>query len=277
MIVFQKFTHIIYLLAGAIGGLALLSVLLIFLQMNREKRRLTQRFNKNGGQLLKSIKIEIFPKEKLDGMTKNYTCIIGQGAFTTGIHASAVCASDTADHLLDTADHLPCTGTRQTCHGSDNDGRDHLPCAHVTWTRQRLLPRQLAPVVGTPSAVCLGVHGTVFAVITLCRVSGFDCQTRVDQRHSGTHASAVCLLYRALPRSTVCLCSVQRPFGPKVDAQVHRFMPRVRSAVCKCTAEDFRPLCRVPAHGKSPSFYLFYLFLFNPCIAKYIIFRKCNI
>jgi hypothetical protein len=49
--------------------------------MEREKRKLRERFNKNGGQLLKSIKIEIFTKEKLDHMTNNYSCIIGRGAF----------------------------------------------------------------------------------------------------------------------------------------------------------------------------------------------------
>uniref|UniRef100_A0ACD5Z0H8 Uncharacterized protein n=1 Tax=Avena sativa TaxID=4498 RepID=A0ACD5Z0H8_AVESA len=66
---------------GTVSALALLSVLLIFLQMEREKRKLRERFNKNGGQLLKSIKIKIFTKEKLDHMTNNYSCIIGRGAF----------------------------------------------------------------------------------------------------------------------------------------------------------------------------------------------------
>ncbi|CAM0907915.1 unnamed protein product [Alopecurus aequalis] len=66
---------------GAVSAFALLSVLLIFLQMEREKRKLRERFKKNGGQLLKSIKIEIFTKEKLDHMTNNYSCIIGRGAF----------------------------------------------------------------------------------------------------------------------------------------------------------------------------------------------------
>uniref|UniRef100_A0ACD5YD72 Uncharacterized protein n=1 Tax=Avena sativa TaxID=4498 RepID=A0ACD5YD72_AVESA len=66
---------------GTVSALALLSVILIFLQMEREKRKLRERFNKNGGQLLKSIKIEIFTKEKLDHMTNNYSCIIGRGAF----------------------------------------------------------------------------------------------------------------------------------------------------------------------------------------------------
>ncbi|KAM0830081.1 hypothetical protein ACQ4PT_066451 [Festuca glaucescens] len=66
---------------GTVSAFALLSVLLIFLQMEREKRKLRARFNKNGGQLLKSIKIEIFTKEKLDHMTNNYSSIIGRGAF----------------------------------------------------------------------------------------------------------------------------------------------------------------------------------------------------
>uniref|UniRef100_A0ACD5WND2 Uncharacterized protein n=1 Tax=Avena sativa TaxID=4498 RepID=A0ACD5WND2_AVESA len=66
---------------GTVSAFALLSVMLMFLQMEREKRKLRERFNKNGGQLLKSIKIEIFTKEKLDHMTNNYSCIISQGAF----------------------------------------------------------------------------------------------------------------------------------------------------------------------------------------------------
>ncbi|XP_044964045.1 wall-associated receptor kinase 2-like [Hordeum vulgare subsp. vulgare] len=66
---------------GTISATALLVVLLIFLYMEREKRKLRDRFNKNGGQLLKSLKIEIFTKEKLDHITNNYCYIIGQGAF----------------------------------------------------------------------------------------------------------------------------------------------------------------------------------------------------
>lgn len=68
---------------GTIIGIALLVVLLIFLLMEREKRKLRDRFNKNGGQLVKSIKIEIFTKAKIRYMTNNYTSIIGQGAFGT--------------------------------------------------------------------------------------------------------------------------------------------------------------------------------------------------
>ncbi|EMS52474.1 Wall-associated receptor kinase 2 [Triticum urartu] len=66
---------------GTIGAIALLAVLLIFLHMENEKRKLRDCFNKNGGQLLKSLKVEIFTKEKLDHITNNYRCIIGQGAF----------------------------------------------------------------------------------------------------------------------------------------------------------------------------------------------------
>uniref|UniRef100_M8B5R8 Wall-associated receptor kinase 1 n=1 Tax=Aegilops tauschii TaxID=37682 RepID=M8B5R8_AEGTA len=66
---------------GTIGVIALLAVLLIFLHMENEKRKLRDCFNKNGGQLLKSLKVEIFTKEKLDHITNNYRCIIGQGAF----------------------------------------------------------------------------------------------------------------------------------------------------------------------------------------------------
>jgi serine/threonine protein kinase len=49
--------------------------------MEHEKRRLRDRFKKNGGQLLESIKIEIFRKGELDKITNNYKTIIGKGAF----------------------------------------------------------------------------------------------------------------------------------------------------------------------------------------------------
>jgi hypothetical protein len=49
--------------------------------MEHEKRRLRDCFKKNGGQLLESIKIEIFRKGELDKITKNYRTIIGKGAF----------------------------------------------------------------------------------------------------------------------------------------------------------------------------------------------------
>ncbi|KQJ81868.1 wall-associated receptor kinase 2 [Brachypodium distachyon] len=66
---------------GTISAMALLAVLVIFLHTKREKRKLRDHFNKNGGQLLKSIKIEIFTKEKLDHVTENYRYIVGKGAF----------------------------------------------------------------------------------------------------------------------------------------------------------------------------------------------------
>lgn len=66
---------------GTISGISLLAVLLLFLHMDRQRRKLRDHFNRNGGQLLKSIKIEIFTKEKLDQITKNYSHIIGRGNF----------------------------------------------------------------------------------------------------------------------------------------------------------------------------------------------------
>ncbi|KQJ81863.1 hypothetical protein BRADI_5g03530v3 [Brachypodium distachyon] len=66
---------------GTTSAMALLAVLLIFLHMNREKRKLRDHFNKNGGQLLKSIQIEIFTQEKLKHITENYRSFIGKGAF----------------------------------------------------------------------------------------------------------------------------------------------------------------------------------------------------
>ncbi|KQJ81866.1 hypothetical protein BRADI_5g03550v3 [Brachypodium distachyon] len=66
---------------GTISAVALVAVLLIFLHMQREKRKLRDHFNKNRGQLLKSMKIEIFTKEKVDHVTDNYRYIVGKGAF----------------------------------------------------------------------------------------------------------------------------------------------------------------------------------------------------
>lgn len=61
--------------------IALLVVLLMFILLERKKRKLRAYFNRNGGQLLKSIKIDIYTKEKLDQITKNYSTIIGKGGF----------------------------------------------------------------------------------------------------------------------------------------------------------------------------------------------------
>uniref|UniRef100_A0A0E0DBI5 Protein kinase domain-containing protein n=1 Tax=Oryza meridionalis TaxID=40149 RepID=A0A0E0DBI5_9ORYZ len=58
-----------------------LVVLLMFILLERKKRKLRAYFNRNGGQLLKSIKIDIYTKEKLDQITKNYSTIIGKGGF----------------------------------------------------------------------------------------------------------------------------------------------------------------------------------------------------
>uniref|UniRef100_A0ACD5YZ93 Uncharacterized protein n=1 Tax=Avena sativa TaxID=4498 RepID=A0ACD5YZ93_AVESA len=69
------------LVIGTTSALSITAVLLIFVRMEHEKRRLRDRFKKNGGQLLESIKIEIFRKEELDKITKNYKTIIGKGAF----------------------------------------------------------------------------------------------------------------------------------------------------------------------------------------------------
>ncbi|XP_037483236.1 wall-associated receptor kinase 3-like [Triticum dicoccoides] len=66
---------------GTISAMSISAVLLIFFHMEHEKRKLRDRFNKNGGKLLKSIKIKIFRKEDLDKITKNYSTIIGKGAF----------------------------------------------------------------------------------------------------------------------------------------------------------------------------------------------------
>ncbi|CAM0901498.1 unnamed protein product [Alopecurus aequalis] len=46
-----------------------------------KKRKLIDRFNKNGGQLLESIKIEIFSKKELKNITKDYSSPLGKGAF----------------------------------------------------------------------------------------------------------------------------------------------------------------------------------------------------
>ncbi|CAM0901494.1 unnamed protein product [Alopecurus aequalis] len=67
--------------AGTICGIAILVVLLIFLRIEQHKRKVTDQFNKNGGQLLKSIKIEIFSKKELKNITKDYSSLLGKGAF----------------------------------------------------------------------------------------------------------------------------------------------------------------------------------------------------
>ncbi|XP_037481125.1 wall-associated receptor kinase 2-like [Triticum dicoccoides] len=66
---------------GTISAIFISALLLLFVHMEHEKRKLSDRYNMNGGKLLKSIKIEIFKKEELDKITKNYSTIIGKGAF----------------------------------------------------------------------------------------------------------------------------------------------------------------------------------------------------
>ncbi|CAM0901503.1 unnamed protein product [Alopecurus aequalis] len=66
---------------GTIFCLAILVLLLIYLRYQQQKRKLIDRFNKNGGQLLESIKIEIFSKKELKNITKDYSSPIGKGAF----------------------------------------------------------------------------------------------------------------------------------------------------------------------------------------------------
>ncbi|CAM0901500.1 unnamed protein product [Alopecurus aequalis] len=66
---------------GTIFCLAILVLLLIYLRYQQQKRKLIDRFNKNGGQLLESIKIEIFSKKELKNITKDYSSPLGKGAF----------------------------------------------------------------------------------------------------------------------------------------------------------------------------------------------------
>lgn len=58
-----------------------MAILLIFLHTKHEKRKLRYDFDKNGGAILKSAKIKIFPKKEMDKITNNYHEKIGEGGF----------------------------------------------------------------------------------------------------------------------------------------------------------------------------------------------------
>uniref|UniRef100_A0A0E0MGB0 Protein kinase domain-containing protein n=1 Tax=Oryza punctata TaxID=4537 RepID=A0A0E0MGB0_ORYPU len=66
---------------ATICAISMLAILLIFLHTKREKRKLQYAFDKNGGELLKSAGITIFPKKEMDKITNNYDDKIGEGAF----------------------------------------------------------------------------------------------------------------------------------------------------------------------------------------------------
>uniref|UniRef100_A0A0D9XT47 Protein kinase domain-containing protein n=1 Tax=Leersia perrieri TaxID=77586 RepID=A0A0D9XT47_9ORYZ len=66
---------------ATICAISILAILLIFLHMKREKRKLQYAFDKNGGQLLKNIGIRIFTKKEMDKITNNYDTKIGEGNF----------------------------------------------------------------------------------------------------------------------------------------------------------------------------------------------------
>ncbi|XP_015617371.1 wall-associated receptor kinase 3 [Oryza sativa Japonica Group] len=68
-------------LIATICAIAISSIVLIFLRMEYEKRKLRDHFNKNGGQLLKNIGIKIFTKEEVGKITNNYSIILGKGGF----------------------------------------------------------------------------------------------------------------------------------------------------------------------------------------------------
>uniref|UniRef100_J3N908 Protein kinase domain-containing protein n=1 Tax=Oryza brachyantha TaxID=4533 RepID=J3N908_ORYBR len=66
---------------ATICAISILAILLIFLHMKCQKRKLQYAFDKNGGQLLKNIGIKIYQKKEIIKITNNYDNKIGEGAF----------------------------------------------------------------------------------------------------------------------------------------------------------------------------------------------------
>uniref|UniRef100_A0A0D9XVK9 Protein kinase domain-containing protein n=1 Tax=Leersia perrieri TaxID=77586 RepID=A0A0D9XVK9_9ORYZ len=62
-------------------AISILAIILLFLHMEREKRKLRDFFQKNDGQLLKTMGIKIFKKKEIDRITNNYGKILGKGGF----------------------------------------------------------------------------------------------------------------------------------------------------------------------------------------------------
>lgn len=67
--------------AAIFCAVILLGVLLYFIRREHKIRKQRRFFDKNGGDLLKSMNIKIFTEEQLDKITNNYSTIIGNGAF----------------------------------------------------------------------------------------------------------------------------------------------------------------------------------------------------
>ncbi|XP_015615741.1 wall-associated receptor kinase 3 isoform X2 [Oryza sativa Japonica Group] len=64
-----------------ICAVAILSIVLIFLRMEHEKKKLEDTFKKNGGELLKNIGIKTFTKKEISKITDRYGTFLGNGAF----------------------------------------------------------------------------------------------------------------------------------------------------------------------------------------------------
>lgn len=69
------------MISAIICAVAILSIVLIFLRMEHEKKKLEDTFKKNGGELLKNIGIKTFTKKEISKITDRYGTFLGNGAF----------------------------------------------------------------------------------------------------------------------------------------------------------------------------------------------------
>jgi serine/threonine protein kinase len=67
---------------GIVGGLFVLATLLFTVLLHKEKKKMRESFIKNGGPILQQVKsIQIFKKDELKRITKDYSQVLGKGNF----------------------------------------------------------------------------------------------------------------------------------------------------------------------------------------------------
>ncbi|XP_047058245.1 wall-associated receptor kinase 1-like [Lolium rigidum] len=78
----EKFPLPAKVAVGVVGGLSIIVVLVLIVLFLNERKKMKERFLKNGGPMLQKISnIKIFKEDELKRITKNYSVTLGSGAF----------------------------------------------------------------------------------------------------------------------------------------------------------------------------------------------------
>uniref|UniRef100_A0ACD5UVN6 Uncharacterized protein n=1 Tax=Avena sativa TaxID=4498 RepID=A0ACD5UVN6_AVESA len=78
----EKFPLPAKVAVGVVGGISIAVVLVFFVLFLKERKRMREFFIRNGGPILEKINsIKIFKEDELKRITKNYSHILGSGAF----------------------------------------------------------------------------------------------------------------------------------------------------------------------------------------------------